>query len=250
MKAMVKRIGLWVVFLALIVFALIGWLSITRGTPVRNVIAIDRTGAPPAVSDTVFARSIEVMAGIPMEPGNTVRIMENGNGTYPELWRDIDGAQRTLTVQWYFSQPGAVADTFAAHTAARARAGVKVLLLLDAFGSQNLTKEWARTLRQAGVRIAWLRPVHWYSLNKANFRSHARALVIDGRVAYTGGYGLADYWRGDGRHEDQWRDTNVRVEGPVVMQVQAAFAYLTSPLVRRAVWSDEGRQAVVVLRSL
>ena len=215
----------WIaLFGVLLLFALIGWLSITRGTPVRRVIAIDRSGAPPAVAESTFAHAMELMSSTVLEPGNRVEILENGNGTYPVVWDAISSAKRTLTVQWYYSQPGAVADTFAARVAERARAGVKVLVLMDAFGSQNLTREWARSLRASGVRLAWLRPVHWYTLQKANFRSHARVLVVDGMRAFTGGYGLADYWLGDGRHDQQWRDTNVEVEGPAAMQLQAAFA--------------------------
>jgi cardiolipin synthase len=225
MPASIPRRLLWFAFVvALAALALIGWLSITRGTPVRRIIAIDRSGAPPAVTDSTFARAMGLMSATVLEPGNRVEILENGNGTYPAVWSAIRSARRTLTVQWYYSQPGAVADTFAALVAERARAGVKVLVLLDAFGSQNLTKEWEHTLRQSGARLAWLRPVHWYTLQKANFRSHARVLVVDGTRGFTGGYGLADYWLGDGRHDDQWRDTNVEIEGPIVMQLQAAFA--------------------------
>jgi cardiolipin synthase len=124
----------------------------------------------------------------------------------------------------YYSQPGAVADTLAAVLEERARAGVRVLLVLDAFGSQNLSEEWADSLRQAGVELALLRQLHWYSLHNASDRSHVRVVVIDGQIGYTGGFGLADYWLGDGRHEDQWRETNVRFEGPSVMDLQAAFA--------------------------
>jgi cardiolipin synthase A/B len=225
MVARLPKKLVWIaLFGVLLVFALIGWLSITRGTPVRRVIAIDRSGAPPAVAESTFAHAMELMSGSSLEAGNRVEILANGNGTYPVVWDAISSAKRTLTVQWYYSQPGAVADTFAARVAERARAGVKVLVLMDAFGSQNLTKEWARTLRSSGVRLAWLRPVHWYTLGKANFRSHARVLVVDGVRAFTGGYGLADYWLGDGRHDEQWRDMNVEVEGPAAMQLQAAFA--------------------------
>ena len=224
-KGLLKRIALWGLFLALGALALVGLLSVTRGTPVRRVVAIDRSRALPAVSDSTFARAVEVTAGIDLDPGNRVDLLENGDGTYPRLWADIDRAQHTLTVQWYYAQPGTMADSFATHVVARARAGVKVLLVMDAFGAQNLKDTaWDSTLVAAGVRLAWLRPVHWYSLHKANFRSHARALVVDGRVGYTGGYGLADYWWGDGRSPDQWRETNVRVEGPAVIQIQAAFA--------------------------
>jgi cardiolipin synthase len=124
----------------------------------------------------------------------------------------------------YYSQPGAVADTMAKYLAERARAHVRVLLLLDAFGSQPLKKDWIEGLKKAGVEFAWLRPLKWYTLHKATQRSHVRVIVVDGRVGYTGGFGLADYWLGDGHHEDQWRESNVRFEGPAVAALQSAFA--------------------------
>jgi cardiolipin synthase len=124
----------------------------------------------------------------------------------------------------YYSQPGAVADTMAKYLSDRAKHGVRVLLLLDAFGSQPLKKEWIKGLRAAGVEIAWLRPLRWYTLHKATQRSHVRVIVVDGRVGYTGGFGLADYWLGDGRHDDQWRESNIRFQGPTVAALQAAFA--------------------------
>jgi cardiolipin synthase len=117
-----------------------------------------------------------------------------------------------------------MADTLAKHLLDRARAGVRVLLILDAFGSQNLEGAWVDRLRAGGVETQWLRPLHWYSLNKAANRSHVRLVIVDGRIAYTGGFGIADYWYGDGRHHGQWRETNVRFEGPAVMHLQAAFA--------------------------
>ncbi|MDQ6634460.1 MAG: phospholipase D-like domain-containing protein, partial [Gemmatimonadota bacterium] len=140
------------------------------------------------------------------------------------LWKDLRAAQHTITVQMYYSRPGAVADSMATILKERARAGVRVLLVLDAFGSQNLKRDWADGLRAAGVEIGLLRQLHWYSLHNASDRSHVRVVVTDGEVGYTGGFGLADYWLGDGKHPDQWRDSNVRFEGPAVMGLQAAFA--------------------------
>jgi cardiolipin synthase len=124
----------------------------------------------------------------------------------------------------YYAQPGAVADSMATILMERARAGVRVLLVLDAFGSHNLKQTWADSLQAAHVEIGLLRQLHWYSLHNASDRSHVRVVVVDGEIGYTGGFGLADYWLGDGKHEDQWRDSNVRFEGPAVMGLQAAFA--------------------------
>jgi cardiolipin synthase A/B len=220
----VKRVGIVVGVLLLLTLALIGILSITRGTPVKAVVAIGDKEGPPAITDSLFARSMELYTGIQLTHGNAVQQMLNGNGLYPQLWRDLRSAKHTITVQMYYSQPGAVADTMAAILRERARAGVRVLFVLDAFGSQNLKKEWADSLRAAGVEIGLLRQLHWYSLHNASDRSHVRVVVVDGEIGYTGGFGLADYWLGDGRHKDQWRESNARFEGPAVMALQAAFA--------------------------
>ena len=217
-----KKLVLGLAILVVLAFALIGVLSVTRGSPVRHVLAVgdDRL---PGVRDSVFFRTLELFASVHIEPGNRVDVLANGE-TYTRLWQDIRSARQTLTVQMYFSKPGVVADTIALYLADRAHAKVRVLLLLDAFGSQGLAGRWVENLEAAGVEVAWLRPLHWYSLHKATQRSHVRAVVVDGRVGYTGGFGIADYWLGDGRSEDQWRESNVRFEGPSVAQLQATFA--------------------------
>jgi cardiolipin synthase A/B len=222
--SLIKYIAIAAVVLLGLVLALIGILSVTHDTPVTSVIAEGDNGGPPSIEDPLFAHSIELFTGTQIEPGNNVQILLNGNGTYPQLWKDIGSAERTLTVQMYYSQPGAVADTMAKYLIDRAQHKVRVLLLLDAFGSQPLKKDWRDSLKRAGVEVKWLRPLRWYTLQKAAQRSHVRAVVIDGRIGYTGGFGLADYWLGDGHHEDQWRETNVRFEGPTVAALQAAFA--------------------------
>jgi cardiolipin synthase len=220
----VKRVSVVIGVLLVIAFAMIGVLSITRGTPVKAVVAIGDKEGPPLITDSLFARAMELYTGIHLTRGNAVQQLQNGNELYPQLWRELHAAKHTITVQMYYSQPGQVADTMAAILKERARAGVRVLFVLDAFGSQNLKKVWADSLRATGVEIGLLRQLHWYSLHNASDRSHVRVVVIDGEIAYTGGFGLADYWLGDGRHKDQWRETNVRFEGPSVMGLQAAFA--------------------------
>ncbi len=219
----VKRVSIVLGILAVTAFALMGVLSMTRGTPVKAVISVgDRDGAP-AVTDSLFTRTVQLYTGIVLTRGNAVQEANNGD-VYTLLWKDLRAAKRTITVQMYYSQPGAVADTMAVILKERARAGVRVLFVLDAFGSQNLKESWADSLRAAGVEVGLLRQLHWYTLHNASDRSHVRVAVMDGEVAYTGGFGLADYWLGDGKRSGQWRDSNVRFEGPAVMGLQAAFA--------------------------
>lgn len=219
-----KYAALSILVILAVVMILIGILSVTRDQTVQQVIAEGDHEGPPPVTDSLFARSFELFTGTHLEPGNTIELLNNGDETYPRLWADLASAQHTLTVQLYYSQPGAVADTMAKYLIDRAKAKVRVLLLLDAFGSQPLKGKWIDNLRSNGVEVAWLRPLKWYTLHKAAQRSHVRVVVVDGRVGYTGGFGLADYWLGDGRHEDQWRESNVRFTGPTVAALQAAFA--------------------------
>ena len=218
-----RRLGFVVLGFAVISLALIGALTITRGTPVARVVTLsDRD--PPSVHDSLFARTFELFTGTHIFEGNSVQQALNGDGTYPQLWADLRSAQHTITVQMYYSLPGKVADTMSAVLRERARAKVRVLLLLDAFGSEHLSHAWIKTLRKSGVEVAVLRPLRWLTIHDATNRSHVRVVVVDGRVGWTGGFGLADYWLGDGVHPGQWRESNARFEGPVVMQLQAAFA--------------------------
>lgn len=218
-----KRLGKVILVVAVLALALIGALTVTRGTPVRTVVTLSEDG-PTAVSDSLFARTFELFTGTHVFPGNRVEQLLNGNGVYPVLWEDLRSAQRTITVQMYYSLPGTVADTLAAILAERARAKVRVLFLIDAFGSQHLSAAYIRRLRDAGVEVARLRALRWWTIHNASDRSHVRVVIVDGRVGYTGGFGLADYWLGDGHREDQWRESNVRFSGPTVMALQAAFS--------------------------
>ena len=218
----VKRVGVVLGILIVGSLALVGVLSITRGTPVKAVVAIGKAG-PPAITDPLFSRMMELYTGLDLTSGNAAEEVNNGD-VYTRLWKDLRAAKHTITVQMYYSQPGAVADTMAVLLKERAKAGVRVLFVLDAFGSANLKERWADSLRAAGVEIGLLRQLHWYALHNATDRSHVRVVVVDGEIGYTGGFGLADYWLGDGKQKDQWRDSNVRFEGPSVMGLQAAFA--------------------------
>jgi len=222
MTRFIKRLGAVLGVLATLAFALIGLLTVTRGTPVRRVLAAGDEQLP-GVRDSLFIRTMQLFSGMKLENGNAVEVLANG-AVYPRLWADIRSATQTVTVQMYFSKPGAVADSMAKYLADRARAKVRVLLLLDAFGSHDLAGDWAENLKRAGVEVAWLRSLHWYTLHRAATRSHVRAVVVDGRVGYTGGFGLADYWMGSGHSENEWRESNVRFEGPAVAQLQATFA--------------------------
>jgi cardiolipin synthase len=193
-----KRVGLIVVIVLVASLALIGGLTITRGTPVSYVGTMSDSGPPP-ITDSLFERTFELFTGTHIYGGNAVQ-PENNGAVYDQLWRDMRAAQHTITVQMYYSLPGKVSDTMSAVLRERARAGVQVLFLIDAFGSQHLSRKYLQAMRDAGVHVAKLRVLRWSTIANAATRSHVRVVVIDGRVAYTGGFGLADYWLGDGHH--------------------------------------------------
>ena len=218
-----KTFGLIVLGLLVAAFAFIGILYSTRGTPLQTVRAFGDSGGPPPVGDSLFQMTMQLLTHTELLSGNHVEVAKNGDETYPKLFDDLRAARQSITMQMYYVQPGKMADSFKTILIDRARAGVRVLFLLDAFGAQEMPEEWEDSLKQAGVRVAKFRPVHWYSLHKAQSRSHIRVVIIDGKVGWTGGFGIADKWFGNGRTPDSWRDSNARFTGPAVLQHQAMF---------------------------
>lgn len=217
-----RRALRWVVGGVFLVTAVIGILFITRGTAVRRVQGIGGDAAPVSPAEPTFPLVVALLTGSPMVAGNRVELALDGDGTYPRLWADLRSATRTITVQMYYAAPGRVADSLGAILAERARAGVSVYLLYDAFGS-SLTDEYVAGLRAAGVRAVSFRPLRFRNLWVVQNRSHVRGIVIDGRVGWTGGFGIDDKWLGGGRRPGEWRETNVRIEGPATLQLEAAF---------------------------
>jgi cardiolipin synthase A/B len=214
------------------VLALIGVLDVVRGTPVARVCVPTAPSAehasredarPPAVDEPLFRDTIELLTRTTLRPGHAIDVFTNGDQTYPPLWADLGSAERSITVQMYYCKAGRMAERLREVLEERAGAGVAVYFLYDAFGS-SLPKSYFASLRSAGVRVRPFRPLELLSLHKLQHRAHIRVVVVDGRVGYTGGFGIDDKWFGSGRHKDQWRDTNVRFTGPAVRQLQATFA--------------------------
>jgi cardiolipin synthase len=135
----------------------------------------------------------------------------------------IRGAKKTINLEFYIYWDGQVARMFAEALAERARAGVKVNVILDAVGSAPTSPELVEFLIRNGVQVEWYHPIRWYTLSRVNHRTHRKLLVVDGEIGFSGGAGIADVWLGDADAPDHWRETMVRVEGPVVTQMQFAF---------------------------
>lgn len=170
-----------------------------------------------------FLRSMGVLLGPPLVEGNRAETLLNGDEIFPAMLRAIREAKKTITFETYIYWSGKVGKDFADALSERARAGVKVHILLDAIGSQKMEAALLEEMKQAGVQIEKYHPIRWYTLDRLNNRTHRKLLVADGRIGFTGGVGIADEWSGHAQDEGHWRDTHYRVEGPVVAQMQAAF---------------------------
>jgi cardiolipin synthase len=217
--------------LPVLAVALVGLPHLVRDPLVRGVITRNGRAAgdskhaplPPGVSTPEFGPSFSLVTETAFRGGNQVEVLANGDQTFERLWQDLRGAERSVSVRVYYAAPGLVADTLSDILAARAQAGVDVYFLYDAFGAADLPARYFQTLHAAGVHTAAFRPVRWYALDNASHRLHVRGIVIDGRIGYTGGFGIDDKWLGSGRVPGEWRETNVRVVGPVSAQLQAGF---------------------------
>ena len=220
--SLLEKITLTLGGLLLVVFTIIGMEFTLHGSHISHLQGFGSES--PAVGDSLFTRTMEMFTGTHMTDGNHVTVLLNGEQTYPAIWRELRGAKQTITMQMYYFEPGKIADTLSMILRDRATHGVTVHLLTDAFGAQGITKGYIDTLQAAGVHTAIFRPVHWYEMQKLQNRSHIRAIVIDGRIGFTGGFGIADKWLGNGHTTDQWRDTDVRFTGPAVSQLQSTFA--------------------------
>ncbi len=171
-----------------------------------------------------FFPTLEAYAAAPIVPGNRVEFLLNGEEIFPALIESIQSAHKTITYAQYFYEDGPVSRDIANALSERCLAGVGVNVLLDSFGALGIPGEYVDTMRRAGCHVEFFRPLGPLAWHRANNRNHRRILVVDGRVGWTGGSGVSRKWMGNGRVEDHWRDTDVRVEGPIVEYLQGAFA--------------------------
>ena len=202
-----------------VVILLACWLSVSCGSapPLLRLPAI-------SISDPAFQTSLEAFSGAPIIGDNRVEILLNGEETFPAMLNAIRAAKSTVTFEAYIFREGHVADQIVEAFVERCGAGVRVAILLDAHGSADVPDRYVHALRSANCAIVPnFRPLRLWNHERTNKRNHRRIVVVDGRVGFTGGYGVDDTWNGDGRTEGHWRETNVRLEGPIVQRLQEAF---------------------------
>ena len=177
-----------------------------------------------SIDDDEFLPTMAGATGVPFLAGNNLTILNNGDAFYPAMLDGIAAAEVSITIEAYIYWAGEVGRQFAEALAARAKSGVRVKILLDAVGSSNIGEDILEILEGGHCQLAWYNPISWRRLGRFNHRTHRKSLMIDGRVAFTGGAGIADHWRGNARTPAEWRDLQIRIEGPAVMPLQTGFA--------------------------
>ena len=170
-----------------------------------------------------FERALGSLLGPGIVGGNAVTELLNGDQIFPPMLAAIQGAKKSITFETYIYWSGDIGKQFADALSERARAGVRVHVLLDWVGSANMDESYLTEMQQAGVQIEKFHKPHWYNLARLNNRTHRKLLVVDGQVGFTGGVGIAPQWMGNAQDPDHWRDSHYLVRGPVVAQMQATF---------------------------
>jgi cardiolipin synthase len=212
-----------------------GWALVVTACATLLVTLIFVTFAPPErridyapkplydIADPQFKRTLGTLLGPPILGGNRVDTLRNGDEIFPAMLEAIRSAKHNIDFETYVYWSGQIGRDFANAIAERARAGVKAHVLLDWVGSQKMEKVALDTMREAGARVEYYHPLRWYTIARMNNRTHRKLLVVDGRVGFTGGVGIAEEWTGDAGDPQHWRDTHFRVEGPAVAEMQGIF---------------------------
>jgi len=170
-----------------------------------------------------FRRALEGILGVPATEGNAVEVLRNGDEIFPAMLDAIRSAENTIDLLTFVYWSGEVGKQFAEALSERARAGVRVRVLLDSWGAHPIDHDQVEAMEEAGVRVRWFRPLARFQLGRMNHRTHRKVVVVDEAVGFTGGVGIADEWNGDARDESEWRDTHFRIRGPAVDGLRAAF---------------------------
>ena len=170
-----------------------------------------------------FFRAMGMLLGPDIVQGNRARALMNGNEIFPAMLEAIRGAKKTVLFETFIYWSGDIGEEFAQALSERARAGVKVYVLLDWVGSIKVDRELLQRMKDAGVEAHMFHPLRWYNLGRMNNRTHRKLLIVDGTIGFTGGVGIATPWTGDAEDEDHWRDCHFCIHGPVVAQMQSVM---------------------------
>lgn len=183
-----------------------------------------RVSTPLRPDSDEFLHVIQATCQAALHRHNRVDILTNGAQFYPAMRDAILQATGSINLEAYIFQPGEAADMLTDAMVGRARDGVEVRIVLDWIGSAGMRGRTARRLHDAGCHVCFYQPITWYRLHRLNNRTHRELLIIDGRIAFTGGAGVADWWYKPEGRTPAWRDTMARIEGPIVSALQGVFA--------------------------
>ncbi|MGE5245724.1 MAG: phospholipase D-like domain-containing protein [Betaproteobacteria bacterium] len=201
--------------------AVIAWLILvvlfTPEVPYHIEAEVDATSGH-------FVHVLESTCHTTLQDGNRVEVLTGGDCFYPAMLEAIRSARETVNMECYIFRRGRTRDAFVEALSERARAGVRVTVVIDAIGSFGAIHRAARPLREAGCRVEAYQRITWYRLWRLNNRTHRELLVVDGRVAFAGGAGIADFWAESRKGKPRWRDMMARIEGPVVSDIQGVVA--------------------------
>ena len=211
----------WTAFITCIVTLLVGFLALNFMPSEKQIET--RLTRQYDTHDPQFRRSLGVLLGPPILEGNKVEVLVNGDQIFPAMLEAIRSAQKTITFETYIYWSESIGREFSDALTERARAGVKVHLMLDFMGSMKMDDKLLQEMKDAGVLVQRYHKPVWWKLARLNNRTHRKLLVVDGKIGVTGGVGIADQWRGNAQDKDHWRDSHFRIEGPVVGQIQAVF---------------------------
>jgi cardiolipin synthase A/B len=176
------------------------------------------------VREASFLRAAEALTGAPVSHGNDADILVNGDEIFPAYLGAIRDAQETVNLTTYAYWRGEIATEVADTLCEKASAGVECNVIVDAVGAAQMDRKLVGKMRDAGVHLCFFRPPKPYAVRRLQYRNHRKLLIVDGTTGFTGGVGIAEEWTGNAQDPDHWRDTHVRVTGPVVRGLQGAFA--------------------------
>jgi cardiolipin synthase A/B len=210
---------LGIVALVLVASSLIGGLI----GPTPKYELTDRNGLPPNDSER-FLQVVEALSDAQVNRSGTLEVLTNGPSFYPAELEAIRNATQSVNIEAYIFQKGKIAEQYVTALTERARAGVRVNLVLDGFGSMGTTKRYLAPLLEAGGKAGWYNGPRWHRLMHMDNRTHREMMIVDGRIGFIGGAGIADQWYSGAKGNPRWRDSAVRIEGEAVCNLQATFA--------------------------
>jgi cardiolipin synthase len=211
----------WLVLVGIVIGII---LTIIAANFVRSEKKVEEmVESPYGITDPQFTRSMGSLLVTPLLAGNSITELLNGDAIFPPMLEAIRGAQRTITFETFIYWSGNIGREFADALSERARAGVKVSILLDWVGSTKMDEALLEQLKESGCEVERYHAPKWYHLTRLNNRTHRKLLIVDGHTGFTGGVGIGDEWTGNAQDPGHWRDTHFKVQGPIVAQMQAVF---------------------------